>query len=46
MNDFIEADRNRQQPTLSKEENGKMSYDITILKGQTTSMLQCIVKAL
>lgn len=46
MNDFIEADGKRQQPTLSKEDKGNLSYDITMVKGLTTDILQCVVKGL
>ena len=45
LNDFVEADSKRQQPTLGKEA-GNFSYDIAIVKGLTTDILQCIVKDL
>lgn len=46
MNDFIEADGTRQQATLSKDDKERMTFEITLVKGQTTSILQCIVKGL
>ena len=45
MDDFVKADGKRQQPTLSEEDKGNL-YDITILNGQTTAVLQCVVKGL
>lgn len=46
MDDFIQADSKRQQPTLSSEDKGNLSYEITGLKGLTTNILQCVVRRL
>jgi hypothetical protein len=46
MNDFIEVDGKRPQPTLSNKDRENMSFDIGIVKGQTTDILQCVVKGL
>lgn len=46
MDDFIQADSKRQQPTLSPEDKSNLSYDITALKGLTTNILQCVVRRL
>jgi len=46
MDDFVLADSKRQQPTLSQEDKGSLSYDITGVKGLTTNILQCVVRSL